>query len=447
MLHISTLEKTRARACARISAMASQPRRPVAAVLLAIPFVISVLAIAFNVHATARVLFAQQQRQIDAVPSAHGEAVRKVHDAALRAVPLCARDSPRAQSFVLLFMGHSGSTALISALAQHPQVLVRGFEPVDHGTLVNDIDGALEYADRFFTEGAASNTTAGFKLRPRHVLRAPKRWAALFRKHNTRIVWNYRANVFKQAVGHYPIVYLNDLSRYEGLAVGAKNDTASRRRRVTRFRIHDMSALHSLLASRLRGEAEVERALGSLGSHSCVLPLSYKMLLKQPEHAQLAMQAFLGIDLDRSLRAARRKATGDNLCDVVTNWPQVCDAFFGCHRWRGMMDDLDNGCTCPVATGSQQMRDGIFCSDRVTPTSRAETGSSGRRKAKKKEGKGHRVEEERKKEMYIMEGSSKKVAGTKDRATDRNMTKQQSSVSNASTSDPEVRKQIKVMSI
>ncbi len=49
----------------------------------------------------------------------------------------------------------------------------------------------------------------------------------------------------------------------------------------------------------------------------------------------------------------RRKATKDNLCEVVSNWDEVCEAFYGCQQWRSMMEDLDNGCTCKLVRGRQ----------------------------------------------------------------------------------------------
>lgn len=110
-------------------------------------------------------------------------------------IPACAKEGGKAQSFVLLFMGHSGSTALISALQQHANVLIAGFEPLDHGDMASDTPQALEYARAFFAAGKRSGRVAGFKLRPRHILQNPQAWARLFREHRTRIVWNYRANM------------------------------------------------------------------------------------------------------------------------------------------------------------------------------------------------------------------------------------------------------------
>jgi len=255
----------------------------------------------------------------------------------------------KASSFVLLFMGHSGSTALISALQQHPDVYVKGFEPLDHGAMARNTSAALEYARRFFEAGIEMNKTVGFKLRPYHIQNNHSEWADLFREFDTRIIWNYRSNVFKQAIGHYPIVYLNDTSRFMGLARTVKTNTNRKRKkkRLEKYAIHNMTAFYELLSSRYRGERRVENALVALGI-PCVLPLSYELLLGNPNKASLTMQSFLNLPLNHTLQAARTKATGDNMCKVVTNWDEVCESFFMCHRWRGMMDNPEIGCTCPV---------------------------------------------------------------------------------------------------
>lgn len=205
------------------------------------------------------------------------------------------------------------------------------------------------------------NKTAGFKIRPRHILAAPNEWAKLFEEFETKIIWNYRVNIFKQAVGHYPILYLNDTSRYEGLAVKGGKLTKKKNRHVGEFRIHDVTAFYKLLSSRYRGERSVENAIVSLRNNPCVLPLSYELLLGNPAQTSLLIQSFLNLRVIPSLQPARRKATDDNMCKVVSNWNELCHAFFLCHRWRGMMDDSRTGCTCPVVTGVKSSHAHRFC--------------------------------------------------------------------------------------
>ena len=338
--------------CANARKLRKMRRAPLA-LLFTLPLFIAIAVILYNFRASSIALSEQEAARHAAALLARRELA---HDEARALLPQCSQRKPRAKSFVLLFMGHSGSTALISALAQHESVLVRGFEPVDHGTFATDTDAALSYARAFFRAGLERNLTAGFKIRPHHILRNPSAWGQLFREYDTRIIWNYRANIFKQAVGHYPIVYLKDKSRYEGIKHGERAEA-----RRTSYRIHDMDALYRLLSARFRGERKVEDAIVALHDAACVLPVSYELLLRQPGRAQLAIQAHLGLTLNESLQAQRSKATGDNMCEVVTNWNEVCNAFFICHRWRGMMDDAEHGCSCPVATGMNVNHAQRFC--------------------------------------------------------------------------------------
>lgn len=312
------------------------------------------------------------QAQLQPPPGAqtifqHGDATNSLEtslrDAKLL-LPKCSKaTSARAKTFVILFMGHSGSTAAITILRKHPDVFIRGLEPVDHGAIASNTRKALLYARTFFKAGLAKNKTAGFKIRPRHILAAPDKWAKLFQEFDTKIIWNYRANIFKQAIGHYPIIYLNDTSRYEGLKVSPKSGKVTKEKNdhVGEFRIHDMRAFYKLLSSRYRGERSVENAVVSLRNKPCILPLSYELLLGNPLQTSLLLQLFLNLRVIPSLQPARKKATDDNMCKVVSNWNEVCHAFFLCQRWRGMMDNSLTGCTCPIVTGVKPKHAHRFC--------------------------------------------------------------------------------------
>lgn len=68
---------------------------------------------------------------------------------------------------------------------------VHSFEPVDHYERATDTAAALAYAHAFFSAAAARNKTGGFKIRPRHIRRAPSAWRALVRRHGVRVIWQY----------------------------------------------------------------------------------------------------------------------------------------------------------------------------------------------------------------------------------------------------------------
>ena len=90
-------------------------------------------------------------------------------------------------SYLMIFFGHSGSSALVEQFTNHPHVRASGYEPIDHG--MGD-DEAFNYtADLFKQAQADRNVVVGFKMRPRHILSQPDRWRALVREHRTRVIW------------------------------------------------------------------------------------------------------------------------------------------------------------------------------------------------------------------------------------------------------------------
>jgi hypothetical protein len=242
----------------------------------------------------------------------------------------------------------------MTALQQHSQVHIDGLEPVDHGRAGANVTVALAHANQFFANATRLGKTGGFKIRPRNLLRDPGAWVRLMRKYNTRIIWNHRSNVLKASLGHYPIAQLGSTAAYEGIVIG-QNDTKAKAkdRAVTRFRVTNMGVLSRLMRDRLLGEAEVGLALRRLGSagrkrpkDECTLPVSYEALLSDAPATVLRVQQFLGLNMNESHAPLRRKATSDNLCELVENWDDVCTMFYGCTFVRWMLEDIPNGCTC-----------------------------------------------------------------------------------------------------
>lgn len=312
-----------------------------------------------------------------------------------RGMPACAMRGERAANFLMVFMGHSGSTAMMTALKPHSQVHITGYEPVDHYERATDTAAALAYAHAFFTDAAALNRTGGFKIRPYHIRRAPDEWRQLVRRHGVRVIWQYRQNVLKQAVGTYTIDILGDRTAYEGLVVAsptpaaspplsvrsAVDDTASADAasaanttgesaaqavgdlaaadagaaadvqpsptpRVTRFHA-EPRVLYDIMRNRVLGDQEVAEAVRLLGADDCVLPVSYEEFLADPAATMRRLSAFLGIDPAEAHPSRRAKATADALCEVLINWGEVCAAFYPCPELRPLLDDAV--CRCASA--------------------------------------------------------------------------------------------------
>lgn len=130
--------------------------------------------------------------------------------------PSCVSSGKRARTFPAIFSGHRGSTAIMSELREHSQVLVEKFEPVDHQQVFNTTE-ALEIAHDYFDREIAHGKVPGFKIRPTHIKVAPERWRTLAKQYGSRIIWQYGMNLFKASVGEYTNRYLNNTSVIEGL--------------------------------------------------------------------------------------------------------------------------------------------------------------------------------------------------------------------------------------
>jgi len=267
-------------------------------------------------------------------------------------LPQCAADGRQAKTFLLVFMGHSGSSAIISELAAHSQVYFEHAEPVDHHIYEHNTTLSLEWTRNFFERGIAAGKTPGFKLRPTHIYRNPRAWAELAREYDTRIVWQYRDNIFKKTVGEYTYRYLNDSSVVEGLRRKISRSERCHIGAGCRFRIDNFRFFHNLLRDSVKSDKEISGAVHAIvGGRDCVHALPYEDYLYARTAAMRRLHMFLGIRPEDH-KPDRHKATSDNLCDAVSNWAELCANFYGCHAWRWQMDDPRNGCHCNFSSGS-----------------------------------------------------------------------------------------------
>lgn len=264
-------------------------------------------------------------------------------------LPECARASTRAKSFLVIFMGHSGSSAIVSELKSHPQVHVVKKEPVDHFEYAANTTLALQFATQFFKEGISLGKTPGFKMRPSHIKRNPDAWAQLARQFETRIIWQYRRNILKQAVGEYSYRYLSDDSILEGLRTEEQIKNRCETGAGCSFRIDDMDYFHNLLGSAAKSDFSIAHATRLIADgRDCIHEMRYEDYLYHREGALKDLFEFLGLD-DLKTEPNRFKATGDNLCQVIENWDELCSNFYGCSIWRHLFEDERNQCSCKFA--------------------------------------------------------------------------------------------------
>lgn len=271
-------------------------------------------------------------------------------------LPSCQKKDIRARSFLLVFSGHSGSTAITSELDTHPKVHMEQKEMVEKRGLVNNETAALAATRDFFKRGLLSGKSPGFKIRPIHVNRAPNEWIKLVREFDTRIIWQHRKNILKQAVGQYSNHYFNDNSSRMGILkkdIGKRCSTGA----GCSFKIEDLDYFHSLLKVMWKNDASVLSAAVRMDDgRGCLHELSYEDYLYNRKGAMGDLQDFLGLRFAETT-PFYHKATGDNLCDVVSNWDEICASFYGCLAWRPYFEDERNRCSCEIVASPEK-----FCS-------------------------------------------------------------------------------------
>eukprot|EP00178_Gracilaria_changii_P019947 TRINITY_DN578_c0_g2_i3.p1 TRINITY_DN578_c0_g2~~TRINITY_DN578_c0_g2_i3.p1 ORF type:complete len:466 (-),score=75.58 TRINITY_DN578_c0_g2_i3:4462-5859(-) len=263
----------------------------------------------------------------------------------------------RAKTFLVVFMGHSGSTAFITELRTHSEFLVEKLEPLDHHEYERNTDLAYEHAKELMDRGIEKGKIPGFKIRPYHILNKPELWRKFVRDYDCRVIWQYRENVVKQAIGEYRNRYLNDSSVVEGLSPKQKPCEAGSDQKCT-FRIEDMRFLHSLMTTMSGSDELLASAVRSLERNEDMSIVKYEDYLYRRERTMKETFDFLGVDWQETA-AQRKKASPDNLCKMVTNFQEVCDRFLPCQLWRPFLYDDVNDCRCKP--GNWKNFDPSFC--------------------------------------------------------------------------------------
>lgn len=249
----------------------------------------------------------------------------------------------RAKTFVVLFMGHSGSTAFITELRAHSAFEIKKLEPVDHGEFEHNTDLALRQVRHIFDSGISRGKVPGFKLRPLHIARNPEAWRALFKEYETRIIWQFRENLFKMAIGEYRHRVLNDSSVVEGLKPQEKPCADESQR--CKFEVRDMDMVHFLLNDFSKSDEMMLDAVRMMGRDDNTMTVKYEDYLYRREETMKETFEFLGVSHEPTT-PQRIKASPDSLCDMVSNFDEVCHVFYPCQLWRTFMDDPVNNCRC-----------------------------------------------------------------------------------------------------
>lgn len=278
---------------------------------------------------------------------------RWVYRRANKPIPKCATkkdDKGRiipAKSFLMVFQSRSGSTTISQTMQQHSQIK-HEFEYLDREKVPpEDSETSLNMTREFFKKTIAGGLIPGYKIRAHHVLADVEGWQQLVREYDTRVIWQYRKNVFKVSVGTYARLVLGDNLKAGGINIKhTENSTQCELGVGCSFRITDWAEFHRMLTGRIAYDLDMMNAARSLdGGRECIFELTYEDFLYHREESIADLWKFMGlkpINYDTYLV----KATGDNLCEVIENYDEMCTMFYGCPIWQPHLEDFHNDCRC-----------------------------------------------------------------------------------------------------
>lgn len=281
---------------------------------------------------------------------AGGDDTRKYYVRAKRPFASCAQAGTPAKSFLMVFMSRSGSTAISQTLSIHSRIENK-FEflhPLLSDTANYSAAQALNMTRTFFDDAISRGKIPGYKVRSIHIFADPQAWEDLAREYDTRIIWQYRKNLFKTALGIYAEEVYDDDTATGGIKVKdlEKVDDRCDLGIGCSFAINEWGVFHEILTSRIRQDVHIMRAVKVLdGGRDCTFELPYEDYLYHKEDTLNDLFTFLGLQME-STDTYKAKATGDSLCDVVENFDELCTNFYGCPVWQPFLEDFENDCRC-----------------------------------------------------------------------------------------------------
>ena len=218
---------------------------------------------------------------------------------------------PMAVPFVILFDGRTGSTYLVDLLDSHPAISCVGERVGWIGQRGGsspeqlDVAGALLGLGETRPPGSAPRAV-GFKVKLRDVIDHDA-FRGMLEDHGVRIIRMVRHNQVKAAIS---TILAGDLRRRTG-AWNVRDEAD----RVPRC-VVDPAELDRILAKRQEREEDLSRFVRSVSVPT--LDIAYEDLLLDAGGTLARVQHFLGVEPE-PLRSAVKKATSDDLEDVVLN--------------------------------------------------------------------------------------------------------------------------------
>jgi len=279
-------------------------------------------------------------------------------------IPQCALDLPKPKTFIFIMSSHTGSTSIMSQIIRHPDIYwpnIPSMEPLNRPQIRDNATAMVEFTTNFFDEGVRAGKLVGFKMNIVPILWNPKEWGEIFRRFNTRIIWNYRHNMIKRSIGRYPFTFFNDSTSVAGVAANMSHEQRCSMGVGCSFAVDPMN-LHCLLLRSLEVENSMNQGIDLVtteaGVERCVLEVPYDDYLHHPDEVVIQMEQFIHVR-PYLVPSTRGKATSDNICEVVDNMAELCASFAECSQWGWMLEDRKYGCSCANFTYESKGGDGV----------------------------------------------------------------------------------------
>mmetsp|Transcript_7950 Transcript_7950/g.23964 ORF Transcript_7950/g.23964 Transcript_7950/m.23964 type:complete len:328 (+) Transcript_7950:160-1143(+) len=248
-----------------------------------------------------------------------------------------------AKTFVMGFMGHTGSSAVMSTLFRHSDLETNAFmEPLTWRRL-GDVP-ATERARELFDAAIDVGAVGGFKVRPSTGFNDKAGWTKIIEEYGTRYIEMTRSQLLKKAVGLYTIRAFQRRDAVQGVPSQDREEHCKVYPEVCRFRIDNVFFLAYLMHHSNNTNVQVRRLTKEL-PWECVLRVTYEDYLADTAGTMNKIYDFLGIQRE-DLEPKFAKAIPDNMCEVVENYQQVCARLWGCEQFRPMLEDPEHKCFC-----------------------------------------------------------------------------------------------------
>uniref|UniRef100_A0A7S2ZXQ5 Uncharacterized protein n=1 Tax=Rhodosorus marinus TaxID=101924 RepID=A0A7S2ZXQ5_9RHOD len=259
------------------------------------------------------------------------------------------------ESFLMGFVGHSGSSAIMSTLWRHSMIEIPW--PMEPLQKARSSAMAAQMTRVKFDASIEKGLKPGFKLRPGHVLGAADLWNQLVSSYKTRLIVLTRDNCFKAAIGLYTIRARFDLSAQQGLSAKEAETHCKENPESCYYDVTNLRFFAYLMHISKHGMNQV-LALRDSVQWPCVLHVTYEDYVRDNEEVMNKIYDFLGLEAEDNTPRFE-KALSDSPCVVLKNYQEVCADLWGCEELRPYLEDEEHGCVC---NDKSREPDPVLCS-------------------------------------------------------------------------------------